>query len=203
MGSAKDGATSSTAAEAGGAVSSRLIYLAGGCFWGLERYLKRLPGLLGARVGYALPAGAPTLADLTYERVCYGDTGYAETVEVAYDPQLLPLEVLLELFFEAIDPTTLDRQGPDVGSQYKSAIYYVEEADLAPIRGSLRRLQERYEQPVVVAVVPLGDFQAAEEWHQDYLDKNPSGYCHLPLTKIAQAPDRARELLTSLPGLSG
>jgi peptide methionine sulfoxide reductase msrA/msrB len=166
------------------------IYLAGGCFWGLQRYLKRIGGVLKTRVGYAQgSAEAPS-----YEQVCLGTTGHAETVEVAFDDVTLPLVVLLQMYYEAIDPTSVNRQGFDTGEQYRTGIYYVCDGDLPCIEASLTKLQERYDKPLAIEVSKLRSFYEAEAYHQDYLDKDPSGYCHISLAKIAQAPDRAREL---------
>ena len=159
----------------GGAAPTRTLYLAGGCFWGLEAYLKRLPGVRGTVVGYA----NGSTENPSYHDVCRWNTGHAETVAVTYDPRVLPTDVLLDAFFEAIDPTTLDRQGNDRGTQYRSGIYWTDEADLPAIEASLLRQQARYTSPIVTEVEPLDGFYPAEEYHQNYLDKNPGGYCHI------------------------
>lgn len=155
----------------------RTLYLAGGCFWGLEAFLKRLPGVRGTVVGYA----NGSTENPSYHDVCRWNTGHAETVAVTYDPRILPTDVLLDGFFEAIDPTVLDRQGNDRGTQYRTGIYWTDEADLPSIEASLLRQQARYTAPIVTEVEPLDGFYPAEEYHQNYLDKNPGGYCHISL----------------------
>lgn len=159
------------------------IYLAGGCFWGVEKYMASVRGVSSAEAGYANgTTGSPTYGD-----VSTGRTGYTETVRVDYDPEVAPLPFLLELFYEAIDPTSLNRQGNDVGTQYRSGIYYTEPADAAVIERSLEQLQERYDTPIVIEVGPLTSYTPAEEYHQDYLDKNPGGYCHIGLNLFEEA----------------
>lgn len=165
-----DSAGSETPAEL------RTLYLAGGCFWGLEAYLKRLPGVRGTVVGYA----NGSTENPSYHDVCRWNTGHAETVAVTYDPRVLPTDVLLDAFFEAIDPTSVDRQGNDRGTQYRSGIYWTDEADLPAIEASLLRQQARYTSPIVTEVEPLDGFYPAEEYHQNYLEKNPGGYCQTP-----------------------
>lgn len=155
----------------------RTLYLAGGCFWGLEAFLKRLPGVRGTIVGYA----NGSTENPSYHDVCRWNTGHAETVAVTYDPRVLPTDVLLDGFFEAIDPTLLDRQGNDRGTQYRTGIYWSDEADFPAIESALLRQQARYVSPIVTEVEPLDGFYPAEEYHQNYLDKNPSGYCHIDL----------------------
>lgn len=151
------------------------IYLAGGCFWGVEKYMASVRGVINAESGYANgDTDSPTYGD-----VSTGRSGYTETVKVDYDPEVAPLPFLLDLFYKAIDPTTLNRQGNDLGTQYRSGIYYSDPADRAVIERSLAQLQERYDKPVVVETEPLRNYTSAEEYHQDYLDKNPSGYCHI------------------------
>ncbi len=164
-----DSAGSETPAEL------RTLYLAGGCFWGLEAYLKRLPGVRGTVVGYA----NGSTENPSYYDVCRWNTGHAETVAVTYDPRVLPTDVLLDAFFEAIDPTSVDCQGNDRGTQYRSGIYWTDEADLTAIEASLLRQQARYTSPIVTEVEPLDGFYPAEEYHQNYLEKNPGGYCHI------------------------
>jgi len=151
------------------------IYLAGGCFWGVEKYMASVRGVTGTQVGYA----NGTTDSPSYRDVTTGRTGYTETVRVDYDPDVAPLAFLLDLFYEAIDPTSLNRQGNDAGTQYRSGIYYTDPADRTVIESSLDRLQRRYDKPVVIEVGPLTSYTPAEEYHQDYLDKNPGGYCHI------------------------
>lgn len=156
-------------------VDRHMIYLAGGCFWGLEAYLKRLPGVIETQVGYA--NGSTEYP--SYRDVCTYNTGHAETVAVAYDRTVLPTAILLEAFFEAIDPTSIDRQGNDTGTQYRSGIYYVDMNDVSIIETSLRELQNRHEKPLAIETEPIDGFYPAEEYHQAYLEKNPGGYCHI------------------------
>lgn len=159
------------------------IYLAGGCFWGVQEYFRNIPGILHTEVGYA----NGETKNPTYEEVCTGATGYAEAVRVAYNPAALPLSFLLELFFEAINPTTLNRQGADVGAQYRSGVYYASAADKPVIEKALAALQRRYDKPVVVECAPLRSFYPAEAYHQQYLQKNAGGYCHISPQRMRRA----------------
>lgn len=151
------------------------IYLAGGCFWGTEKYLSLIPGVQCTEVGYANGADSRP----TYEDVCYRNSGHAETVRVAYDPVVIELPRLLSLFYRAIDPTSINRQGADRGTQYRTGIYYADERDLPLIRQSLEELQKNYNKPLAVECEPLKNYYPAEEYHQKYLDKNPGAYCHI------------------------
>ena len=151
------------------------VYLAGGCFWGAQRYFDCLPGVLETEVGYA----NGKTANPTYEQVKYENTGHAETVRVVFDPAAISLEELLEQFYKAIDPTSVNKQGGDVGVQYRTGIYYTDPAQKPVIEASLAALQDRCAQPVAVEALPLSNFYTAEEYHQKYLDKNPGGYCHI------------------------
>lgn len=151
------------------------IYLAGGCFWGVEKLMASIPGVVDAESGYA----NGTTDSPSYNEVTTGRTGYAETVRVEYDPTVAPLPFLLDLFYEAIDPTSLNRQGNDVGTQYRTGIFYEDPADRPLIEASLARLQERYDDPLAIESGPLTAYTPAEDYHQDYLDKNPGGYCHI------------------------
>ena len=151
------------------------IYLAGGCFWGAQRYFDCLPGVLETEVGYANGA----TANPTYEQVKHENTGHAETVRVVYDPAVITLSELLEQFYKAIDPTSVNKQGGDVGVQYRTGIYYTDPAQKPVIETSLAELQTHYAQPIAVEALPLSNFYTAEEYHQKYLDKNPGGYCHI------------------------
>ena len=153
---------------------AKTIYLAGGCFWGCQKYFDLIPGVVETEVGYA---NGPT-PNPSYEEV-KRDSGHAETVRVAYDPGALPLRELLEAFFRVIDPTSVNRQGEDEGIQYRTGIYYVDGADLDVIRPALAELAARYDAPLAVECKPLENFYPAEEYHQKYLEKNPNGYCHI------------------------
>ena len=159
------------------------IYLAGGCFWGVERYFSQVEGVLETTVGYANGTGDSP----SYEQVCQGDRGFAETVRLVYDPRKAPLLFLLRLYFAAIDPTLLNRQGNDQGVQYRTGIYYTDPTDELPARQALAKEQEKYDQPLAVELLPLANFYPAEEYHQRYLVKNPGGYCHLGPALFAQA----------------
>jgi peptide methionine sulfoxide reductase msrA/msrB len=152
------------------------IYLAGGCFWGLEAYVKMLPGVVKTEAGYA----NGKTKNPTYKEVCAG-SGHAEVVKVAYDPNQISLAVLLDAFFRVVDPTSLNKQGRDVGAQYRSGVYYAEAGDLAAIEAAIKKEQEKRAQKIVTEAKPLENYYAAEEYHQDYLAKNPGGYCHIDL----------------------
>ncbi len=160
-----------------------VIYLAGGCFWGTEKYLSSIRGVRSTTAGYA----NGTTINPSYEEVCHSNTGHAEAVKVVYDPGIVSLPFLLELFFDSIDPTALNRQGGDAGTQYRTGIYYTDETDRPVIDDSIARLRKRYRSPVVIEVKPLLNFSPAEEYHQNYLDKNPDGYCHIGKEKIEKA----------------
>lgn len=151
------------------------IYLAGGCFWGTEHFLKQIAGVVATQVGYANGHGE----NPTYEQVRSNTTGFAETVKVQYDAQTVDLSFLLQLYFQTIDPTSLNRQGEDYGTQYRTGIYYTDELDLPVIEHEVAVLAEKYEVALALEVLPLKNFYPAEEYHQDYLDKHPDGYCHI------------------------
>lgn len=157
--------------------TTRDIYLAGGCFWGAEHFFKQIEGVVSTEVGFANGQGE----NPTYKEVYTDTTGFAETVRVSYNPDVAPLEFLLEMYFRAIDPLSLNQQGPNRGTRYRTGIYYTDPADLPIINKVYAAQQARYEQPLAVEKQPLVNFYAAEDYHQDYLDKNPQGYCHLPL----------------------
>lgn len=155
----------------------KTIVLGGGCFWGMEAYFKRLHGILKTEVGYA---NGQTL-EPTYKEVCTNTTGHAEVLYLEYDPSLITLETILTHLWKVIDPTLLNRQGGDIGSQYRTGIYYLDEADVPVIHASRDNEQLKYEKPIVTEVEPLKYYYPAEEYHQDYLTKNPGGYCHIKL----------------------
>jgi peptide methionine sulfoxide reductase msrA/msrB len=164
-------------------IMTKEIYLAGGCFWGLEEFMSRLDGVEDAISGY----GNGRTNNPTYEEVLYEDTGHAETVLVKYDPEKTDLRTLLLYYFKVIDPTIINRQGYDIGSQYRTGIYYTDESELAIIEEVIKLEQEKHDKPIVVEVEPLKNFFEAEEYHQDYLKKNPNGYCHIDL-RLADEP---------------
>lgn len=161
--------------------NTHTLFFAGGCFWGLESYFKKLPGVLDTEVGYA--NGRTT--DPSYEEVCNG-SGHAEAVAVTYDRNTLSTQTLIEAFFFAIDPTSVNRQGNDIGIQYRSGIYYQEQADRDIAKQLIDELQLDYEQTIAIEIDKLSSFYPAEEYHQDYLDKNPGGYCHINPQRIAE-----------------
>ena len=145
----------------------KTIYFAGGCFWGMEAFIKKASGCKGDGCGIC----KRTKANPTYEEVCSHTTGHAETVRVVYDPSQITLEMLLKAFFKVVDPTELNRQGGDVGEQYRNGIYYTDEEDRKTIEAAIRAVREKYDQPVVTECRKLVCFYDAEEYHQDYLDK--------------------------------
>lgn len=156
------------------------IYLAGGCFWGVQEYYSRIPGVIETKSGYA----QSNVPNPTYDMVCSGKTGAAETVEVVYDPNVVSLQTLVRQFFKIINPFTANRQGNDVGSQYRPGIYYVADVDRPIIEGVIAKLQADYDKPFVVQVQKLENFYPAETYHQDYLKKNPGGYCHIDFSSL-------------------
>jgi len=155
----------------------RIIYLAGGCFWGLEAYMERIQGVTDAVSGYANGKGDTTNYQLLHA------TDHAETVKVTYDPNKISLDKLLQYYFRVIDPTSINKQGNDRGRQYRTGIYYQNEQDKAVIEAALKTLQSKYKEPIQIEVEPLKNYVEAEEYHQDYLKKNPNGYCHIDIKK--------------------
>ena len=166
-------------------MNSKTIYLAGGCYWGVEKYLSNVRGVVETEVGFANGfTHAPT-----YHQVRYEGTGHAETVRTVYDADQIALEKLLRLFFRIIDPVSLNKQGEDEGTQYRTGVYFTDPTDEAVIRVELARLQEQHEEKLAVECLKLDHFYPAEEYHQKYLDKNPGGYCHVPWTAINAVKD--------------
>ena len=155
----------------------RKIWLAGGCFWGVEAYFQQLRGVQDTRVGY----GQGEIDNPTYHQVCSGTTGYTEVCEVTYDEVVLPLNKVLEHFFRIINPTTLNRQGADQGSQYRTGVYYTDEAERQSITTFIQGMQAGYTDDIVVEVQPVMNFHLAEEYHQHYLENTTGGYCHIDL----------------------
>ena len=152
------------------------IYLAGGCFWGTEHYLKQIRGVITTDVGYANGTGE----NPSYEEVYTDTTGFVECVKVVYDPMVLSLEKIVELYFHSIDPLSLNQQGNDIGTRYRTGIYYTDSGDRAAIESIYRDVESKIGHRLAVELEPLRNFYNAEEYHQDYLEKNPTGYCHLP-----------------------
>lgn len=169
--------------------AEKVVYLAGGCFWGTEKYLSGIQGVLNTSVGYA----NGNTENPTYEEVCHNNTGHAETVRVVYDSTRIDLPFVLNLYYDVINPTSVNKQGADEGSQYRTGIYYVEEEDLPVIKESIQELQKKYEKPIAIEVLPLKNYYLAEEYHQKYLDKNPSGYCHIGADKFDKARKAVKE----------
>lgn len=155
----------------------KTIYLAGGCYWGTEHLFKQVKGVTATTVGFA----NGNTENPTYEEVYTDTTGFAETVRIDYDDTVIALPRLLELYFRSIDPTSLNQQGEDRGTRYRTGIYYTDSADLAVIRTFVDEQQTKHTAPIVVEVEPLRNFYPADAYHQDYLDKHPDGYCHISL----------------------
>lgn len=169
------------------------IYLAGGCFWGTEHYMKTIESVLSTRVGYAFgkkEGWNPELPEsVTYEEVC-SHSGHAEAVEVVFDADIISLKEILREYAYTIDPTSLGRQGADFGIQYRTGIYSLNEEQRLIAADFLKELQKEYDAPIMVENLPLLQFIPAEEYHQDYLDKKPGGYCHINFAKIAKMKQR-------------
>ena len=168
-------------------MTNKTIYLAGGCFWGTQKFFDQFQGVVSTEVGYAngpddvnspddknSPASAPT-----YQDVC-NNSGHAETVRIDYDDSVLSLTELLNYYFLVIDPLSVNKQGGDVGIQYRTGIYYTSEEQLPEIEAVYREQEEKAGAKLAVELEPLRNFYSAEEYHQKYLDKNPGGYCHIP-----------------------
>jgi len=152
----------------------KTIYLAGGCFWGVQKFIDQFDGIIETEVGYANgPDKAPS-----YEDVCHS-SGHAETVKVTYDPDRLPLGKLLEYYFMVIDPVSVNRQGNDIGIQYRTGIYYTEEEQLPEINAVADKIRSEVNGKMAVEIEQIHNFFSAEEYHQKYLEKNPNGYCHI------------------------
>ena len=164
------------------------IYLAGGCFWGTQHFLKQINGVVSTSVGYA----NGTVPNPTYNEVYTDKTGHVETVMVRYDSDVVSLEMILDLYFQTIDPTSLDQQGPDIGTRYRTGIYYTDADDVDVIKNVIKRIALQYIQPIVVEIERLECFYLAEDYHQDYLDKNPTGYCHIPKSMFVLAKNANR-----------
>lgn len=181
---------------------TKTIFLAGGCFWGTQHYLKQINGVLETQTGFANGntfgrtrsegTDGIVVEHPTYEQVYTDRTGYAETVRVVFDPDILPLRKLVELYFLCIEPTSVNRQGDDEGTRYRTGIYYIDPEDRLVIDEVYRAVGHGYSSPLAVEVEPLRVFQPASDYHQDYLAKNPDGYCHIPeaLFEMARRANR-------------
>ena len=165
---------------------------AAGCFWGVEKVFSALDGVTFTQVGYT----GGRVPDPTYERVCTGVTGHAEALEITYDPTKINYDALLEVFFRHHDPTTLNRQGNDIGTQYRSTVFYhsPEQKESAQRTVDILEKARIFKKPIVTTLEPASKFYRAEEYHQKYLKKNPMGYCALQLQpgKISQVLKEAR-----------
>ena len=157
-----------------------VIYFAGGCFWGIEHLMQAIPGVVDAQSGYANGTGAE---DANYSKILSGKTGFRETVQVVYDPEQVSLDALLLAYFYVIDPTVQHRQGNDVGSQYQTGVYYTDK-NTKEIVERIAAIERSHSEEFYVEIGPLLNYFPAEEYHQDYLEKNPDGYCHIPLEEI-------------------
>lgn len=165
----------------------KVIHLAGGCFWGLEAYMQKLNGVEDAISGYANgKTENPSYYDLK-------TSGHAETVKVVYNPDIISLEDILAHYLRVVNPVSVNKQGNDVGTQYRTGIYYTDEADKAIIENILAKEQTKHDKPIAIEVEPLKQFYDAEEYHQDYLEKNPGGYCHIDLSLADKPLDKDKE----------
>ena len=158
----------------------KTIVVAGGCFWGVDAYMSKIDGIVETKVGYA----NGTKKDPTYDEVCSGNTGHAEACLISYDENVVSLEKILNKFWGIIDPIAINRQGADVGSQYRSGIYYSDKNELDIILSTKDKIQSKYEKDIVTEIKPLSCFYDAEDYHQKYLQKNPGGYCHIDSNAI-------------------
>lgn len=168
---------------------NKTIYLAGGCFWGTAHLFSLVPGVKSTTAGYA----NSIIASPTYRQVCSGETNAAEAVQVVYDDSDVSLTDLLTLYFKSIDPISVNRQGGDAGTQYRTGIYYTDEQDIRVIEAHIATVQRRYKSPLAVEFKPLENFFPAEEYHQDYLYKNPGGYCHVDPSLFKEAREMNRK----------
>lgn len=156
------------------------IYLAGGCFWGTQAYFDQLAGIVKTEVGYANGIGE----NPTYEQVCTGATGYAETTKIIYNPEKINLYQILEHYFRTINPTSLNKQGGDIGTQYRTGIYTQNLDDRQVVQDFFELVKNNYDTKIVVEDKLLKNYYAAEDYHQKYLEKNPGGYCHVDLSLV-------------------
>ena len=158
----------------------KTIYIAGGCFWGTAHLFSLVPGVDSTVAGYA----NSSIANPSYEQVCTGRTGAAEAVKVEYDPDSVGLTDLLQLYFKSIDPLSINRQGGDRRTQYRTGIYYTDPADAAVIETDLATLQRRYNEPIAIECLPLKNFYPAEDYHQDFAARTGRGACHIRVPRF-------------------
>ncbi len=159
-----------------------VIYLAGGCFWGIQGYFDKLKGTLCSQVGYANSA----VENPSYEFVCSGNSGAVEALELHYDEDLLPLREIIGRFLSIINPCALNFQGNDIGTQYRNGVYFVQESDESIIKECLKLWEKKHHKKAVTEVEKLQNFYSAELYHQKYLEKNPLGYCHINTDSASQ-----------------
>lgn len=159
------------------------IVLAGGCFWGVDAYFNNLKGVIETSSGYA----NGNIENPTYEQVCNNVATHAEAVNISYDDKTISLKTILDHYFRIVDPFSINKQGNDVGIQYRSGIYYTNEEDHDIILNYIKNLEKKLNKDIVVEVVPLTNYYLAEDYHQDYLIKNPSGYCHIDLNLLKKS----------------
>ncbi len=151
------------------------IFFGGGCFWGVEHFFKNVDGVVDTSVGYA----NGVTVDPTYEQVCTGETAYVEACMITYDTRVISLEKLLKYFFTIVDPTSLNKQGGDIGTQYRTGVYFTSDVQESTIKKVVEIEQKKYSEKIVTEILPLEMYYNAEDYHQDYLTKNPEGYCHI------------------------
>lgn len=169
--------------------NENVIYFAGGCFWGTEYFFQQVRGVESTEVGYA----NGTLNNPTYQDVTSGKSGFAETVKVTYNPKIVTLDLLIDLYFKTIDPTSLNKQGNDRGTQYRTGIYYSNDKQKELIEAKIKELSKKYKEKIVVEVESIQNFYSAENYHQDYLTKNPGGYCHINPALFTYAKEANKE----------
>lgn len=175
------------------------IVLAGGCFWGTEHFFKQFPGILNTEVGYANGQGSCP----SYQQVCSGVGDFAEAVKITYDPEKIHLAQILYEYFQIIDPFSVNKQGNDIGRQYRTGIYYENAGDKKVIDAIIAFAVKQAGRELAVEVLPLKNFYPAEDYHQDYLVKNPGGYCHIPRRLMSGQPLVSYELLKrEIPGIA-
>lgn len=164
--------------------SYKHIYLAGGCFWGVEKYFNSINGVISTDVGYA----NGYTQNPTYEDVVYKNTHHAETVHIIYNPKIVSLPFILDMYYKIIDPIAINKQGNDIGTQYRTGIYYIDESNKEVAEKSLQNLAKQFQgQKIAIELMPIINYYQAEEYHQKYLDKNPFGYCHIGKDKFNEA----------------
>ena len=164
-------------------MAASIVILGAGCFWGVQDYFDQIPGVLETTVGYS----GGHLPHPTYEAVCSGKTGHAEVVQIAYDASVLRLEVMLQHFFRMHDPTQHNRQGPDVGSQYRSILFYSNQAEQAIMERIRTQQQANHSDPIVTEISPQQYFYPAEEYHQKFVQKTGRGSCHIPYQPLTSS----------------